>query len=305
MAFSRKRRAKKPNISGFKREIDDIVRGICGGFLFGAPLLYTMEVWWVGSSVSPQWLLLVLLLTFGVVYLITRTEGFRKTQGRKERDAIASAVEAVAIGLMCAAITLIILQQITVQTNFSGALGQIIFESVPFSLGVALANQFLQNAEEGTSQAEKPAQSNQSDRPEKLFVDDNLNETIADTGATLIGAMVIALSIAPTDEVTVLVAAVDNSWLILIVMLSLILSYCIVFEANFTQQGKRRLHQGWFQKPLSETLFSYLVSLVAAALMLGFFRQINASTPWELAFRQILILGLPATIGGAAGRLAL
>jgi hypothetical protein len=30
-----------------------IIRGACGGFLFGIPLLYTMEVWWVGSLAKP------------------------------------------------------------------------------------------------------------------------------------------------------------------------------------------------------------------------------------------------------------
>ncbi len=301
MAASERHQAKNRQRSAARDEIDDIVRGVCGAFLFGAPLLYTMEVWWVGSSASPPWLLLVLLLTFAVVYLINRTEGFRKNQTSSEQAAIASAVEAVAIGLVCATITLIVLRQITLQTNLSGAIGQIVFESVPFSLGVTLANQFLDQKEEtdqDTSPAKQPPQ-------EQIFADDSLNATIADIGATLIGAMVIALSIAPTDEVPVLVAAIEDSGLILLVVVSLILSYCIVFQANFTQQGKRRRHRGWFQKPLSETLFAYLISLIAAAFMLGFFRQIDFTTPWDLAFRHILVLGLPATIGGAAGRLTL
>jgi putative integral membrane protein (TIGR02587 family) len=307
MAFSRRHQAQKRQVSLLKRELDDLVRGICGAFLFGAPLLYTMEVWWVGSSASPPWLLLALLLTLFTVYLINRTEGFRKIHSHREGEAIANAIEAVAIGLICAAITLIVLRQITAQTNLSGAVGQIVFESVPFSLGVALANQFLGNSADAAPESSQPgsSQSKAADAPEHFFEDDDLNETIADTGATLVGAMVIAISIAPTDEVIVLVAAVEDSWLILIVMVSLLLSYCIVFQANFTQQGQRRLHQGWFQKPLSETLFAYLVSLAAAALMLVFFKQIDLNTPWDLAFREILILGFPATLGGAAGRLAL
>ncbi|MGB3294300.1 MAG: DUF2391 family protein, partial [Phormidesmis sp.] len=142
-------------------------------------------------------------------------------------------------------------------------------------------------------------------RSERFYPEDNLNETIADVGATLIGAIIIAFSIAPTDEVSVLVAAVQGPWLMLTVLVSLILSYSIVFQANFSRQGQRRLQEGLFQQPLSETLFSYLVSLLAAALMLAFFGKIDPAAPLELAFRQILILGLPATIGGAAGRLVL
>ncbi|CAN5808708.1 TIGR02587 family membrane protein [soil metagenome] len=295
MAKIRKRR-----FSRLKHELDDLVRGVCGGFLFGVPLLYTMEVWWIGSSASPFRLLLVLLVTLIVVYLLSRTEGFRKIQAANEWEAIGDTVEAVAIGLVCALLMLIVLRQITLETRLSEALGKVVFESVPFSLGVALANQLLSDADSDDS-----ASGNSPEHSERFFPEGNLNETTADVGATLIGAMIVAFSIAPTDEVTVLVSAVTGPWLMLTAIASLLISYGIVFQANFSRQGQRRLQTGLFQSPLSETLFSYLVSLLAAALMLSFFRRIDLSAPWDLAFRQVLVLGLPATIGGAAGRLAL
>lgn len=288
-----------------RRELDDLVRGVCGGFLFGIPLLYTMEVWWIGSSISPSRLLGVLLTTLLVTYLLSRTAGFRKTQATREREAIADAVEAIALGLLCAALMMVILRQASLDTRLSGFLGRVIFESVPFSLGVALANQLLQDSEDTDSTADSGTSSKTTPRSERFSPEGNLNETIADVGATLIGAIIIAFSIAPTDEVSVLVAAISGPWLMLTVLISLVLSYGIVFQANFSRQGQRRSQKGLFQQPLSETLFSYLISLLAAALMLSFFQQIDPGAPIEIAFRQILILGLPATIGGAAGRLVL
>ena len=115
----------------------------------------------------------------------------------------------------------------------------------------------------------------------------------------------MAFSIAPTDEVTLLVAVVKGPWLVATVLTSIVLSYCIVFQAHFTRQGQRRLQKGLFQHPFSETIFCYLVSLFAAGVMLGFFSRFNPSATLDLALHQILVLGLPATIGGAAGRLAL
>ncbi len=291
---------KKRRGSALNHEIDDLVRGICGGFLFGIPLLYTMEVWWIGSSVSPLRLLFVLLVTLAVLYLLSRTEGFRQARATNNREAIGDTVEAMAIGLVCALLLLVTLRQITFETRLSEALGKLIFESVPFSLGAALANQLLSDADDAEG-----ASSGQPTRSERFFPEGNLNETAADVGATLIGAMIIAFSIAPTDEVTVLVSAVNGPWLLMTVITSLVVSYGIVFQAGFTRQGQRRLQTGMFQSPLSETLFSYVVSLLASALMLSFFRQIDPSAPWDLALRQVLILGLPATVGGAAGRLAL
>ena len=309
-------RRRKRRVSQLKRELDDLTRGICGGFLFGIPMLYTMEVWWVGSAVAPSQLVVVLLSTLLCTYLLSRTAGFRKAQATREREAIGDAVEAIALGLVCALLMLIVIQQITLDTRLNEALGKVVFESVPFSLGVALSNQLLQESkgdEKDTSKkgfkpgsAGPDSQNAEPNSLSKRFMPEgNLNETRADIGATLIGAAIVAFSIAPTDEVTVLVSAIHGPWLVLMVLISIVLSYGIVFEANFTRQGQRLSQKGFFQRPLSETMFSYLISLLATALMLGFFRQIDPAAPWDLTFRQIVVLGLPATIGGAAGRLAL
>lgn len=298
------RKAKKRSL--IKRELNDLVRGVCGGFLFGIPMLYTIEVWWIGSSVPPMRLLVILLVTLLLTYLLSSTAGFRKSEATTTREAFADAVEAIALGIFCATVMLIVLQQITPTTRLSEALGKIILESVPFSLGVALANQFLQDSEDNASKnqsKDNSVSSKQLSKLEKVSPKNNLNETISDIGATLLGSIIIAFSIAPTEEVTILVAAVKGPWLMLTVLISLLLSYCIVFQANFTRQKLRQAQKGLFQGPISETVFAYLLSLISAALMLGFFGKINPDSPLDLIFRQILILGLPATIGGAAGRL--
>ena len=300
----RRYQLKKRVRKGLKKELNDLVRGLCGGFLFGIPMLYTIEVWWIGSSVPPLRILAILTVTMLSTYLLSSTAGFRKSQATTQREAFADAVEAIALGLLCATVMLIILQQITPDTRFSEALGKIILESVPFSIGVALANQFLQGSEDSPEDNKSNnASSKQLSKLEKLTSKTNLNETISDIGATLLGSIIIAFSIAPTEEVTILVAAVKGPWLMLTVLISLVLSYCIVFQANFTRQARRQKQQGLFQDPISETIFAYLLSLVSAALMLSFFGKLDPTGPLDLAFRQILILGLPAAIGGAAGRL--
>ncbi len=129
--------------------------------------------------------------------------------------------------------------------------------------------------------------------------------TFADLGATLIGAMVIAFNIAPTDEVPMLASAISPPWLLALMAASLVISYAIVFQAGFSDQQKRRQQKGIFQRPLSETTISYLVSLLASGLMLFFFQKVTFADPWMMWLEHILILGLPATIGGAAGRLAI
>lgn len=287
--------------SNFLRsELNDIVRGACGGFLFGIPLLYTMEVWWVGSLVKPQLMLTAIALMFVVVFLLNKTEGFRKRQRRgRPYEAITDTIEAIAIGIICSSLMLLLLREITPATSLKESLGKIIFEGVPFTFGVALANQFL--GESNNHQDENHLSKNQNHQQKQ----NNLNATLADLGATLIGATVIAFNIAPTDEVPMIVSAVSPPWLLAIIATSLVISYAIVFQAGFSDQQKRRQQKGIFQRPLSETVISYLVSLLASTFMLWFFHKLSFSHPWTMWLENTLILGLPATIGGAAGRLAI
>lgn len=276
-------------------EIDDLYRAIAGGFLFGIPLLYTMEVWWVGSYTSHPQRLTALVITYSVVFLLNRTAGFRKLQGIQTRDALMDSVEALGIGLICATVVLVLLREITSSTPIGEAFGKLILEAVPFSLGVALANQYLGHSDD--SQSQPTGRSSKSAN--------GLDATLADIGATLTGAVIVALNIAPTEEVPMLAAAVSPLWLLLIMVASLGISYLIVFEADFANQAKRRQQHGIFQRPLSETVMAYLLSLLAAMAMLYFFQQLSFSDPWSVWLSYTLLLGFPATVGGAAGRLAI
>ncbi|MDX2243513.1 MAG: TIGR02587 family membrane protein [Leptolyngbyaceae cyanobacterium bins.302] len=277
-------------------EFDDLVRGASGGFLFGVPLLYTMEVWWIGSSASMPRALLALVLTFAIVFMLNRTSGFRRIADNDASDEAKDTVEAMAIGIICTCLILILLREITLETPLNEALGKIIYESIPFTLGVALANQFLSGDKSQEKDGHKLTANFQDEKA--------LKATLSDIGGTLIGALIIAFNIAPTDEIPMLAAAVNGLWLLGIMAASLIISYAIVFAAGFANQVKRQQQQGIFQRPSSETIASYLLSLGAALGMLIFFDKLNSQDPWQTWLSYTIILGLPATIGGAAGRLA-
>jgi putative integral membrane protein (TIGR02587 family) len=291
---------KKHRKSAWGNELNDLIRGCCGGFLLGIPLLYTMEVWWIGSFVEPPMMIVAIAAVFVGVFGLNRTSGFRKTNGNKASDAFIDTIEALAIGFICATLVLILLQEITPQVPLDEAIGKAIFESIPFSLGVALASHFLSGSRDTA-----PEQKSGGSQSGKMDQEEVINATLADIGATLIGAAIIASNIAPTDEVSMLAAATSPPWLLAIVAASLLISYGIVFEAGFADQQRRLEHQGIFQQPLSETMMAYLVSLIAAAFMLWFFQQLSFDDPWSMWLCYTLILGLPATIGGAAGRLAI
>ena len=87
------------------------------------------------------------------------------------------------------------------------------------------------------------------------------------------------------------------------VVASLLASYGIVFVAGFSGQGARRTHRGAFQRPITETVVCYLLSLAVALLLLWMFQR--GVEPWNDVLARVIVLGFPAAIGGAAGRLAI
>jgi putative integral membrane protein (TIGR02587 family) len=296
--------AKKQNNHSLKQnnwqsEIKQIISGASGGFLFGIPLLYTMEVWFIGSYVQPPVLLGILGVTSILILLLNRIEGFRSQDSSVLSEAIAETVETLAIGITCSAIVLIILQQINAQTPLPEILGKVIFEGMPFCLGVAFSRSILKGKRQIDSDRANETSSS-SQNYQTIW-----QATLADGLAAFIGALFIAFSIAPTDEVRLLAASASPVWLSIIMMTSLAVSYGIVFVAEFTNYHKRHQQQGLFQSPENETMICYVISLAAGILMLWFFQQLTLQDPWFIWLRYGIVLSLPASIGGAAGRLAL
>lgn len=284
--------------NSWQEEIQEIISGASGGFLFGIPLLYTMEVWFIGSDIEPPMLLTSLAVTFTIVLMLNQIEGFRPQKNLTILENIAETIETLAIGITCAALMLIVLQEINGQTSLSEALGKIVFEAIPFSVGVAFSRSLLSRGAETDS--DNNNQSVQSNKQQAIVWKD----TVADLFAAMIGALFVSFSIAPTDEIDMLAASASSGWLLIMMLASLLISYGIVFASKITNYQNRRKQSGIFQSPKSETIISYLISLLTGILIMWFFHKLTFSDPWFMWLRHGIVLGLPACIGGAAGRLA-
>ncbi len=285
----------------WQAELEDIMRGFAGAFMFGAPFLYTMEVWWKGSFAEPPHLLLTLGVAFAALVILDIRGGFRGSHARTFPRILTDSVEALAIALLAAAFGLFLLGRIGPDTGLQTLVGHIVTEALPLSIGVGIANSVLhqENKENGEGQGNRGGGNGEG------WFSRTWKATLADAGASALGAVILAASISPTDEIPTIAAALSVPWLLAFVAASLLLSYIIVFEAEFGRQAERRSQQGLFQNPLSETLVSYLISLCMALLMLWLFRLIRPGDPLEQWVAYTIVLGFPATLGGAAGRLAL
>lgn len=286
--------------SPWRAEFDDLLRGVAGAFLFGSPFLYTMEVWWKGNIASPARMLFALVATYFAVLVIDRALGFRRNREGTWRRAFADSAEALALGLVTGAASLALLGIIGPSDGFEAVMGRIVMEGIPFSLGVGLANSFMGKGDENGDEGDR-----EEGTDDPKWLNEGWRETLADLGATILGAIVISSSIAPTDEVQVISANLPHPRLLLLVGVSILISYVIVFEADFRSQEARRNQKGFFQTPKSETMISYLASLVVSMVTLWLFQLLSFEDPADKWISYTLVLGLPATIGGAAGRLVI
>jgi putative integral membrane protein (TIGR02587 family) len=120
--------------------LQDVLRAVGGGFIFATPLLYTMEMWWIGST-AELWKLLLFLLVAALISLAlarSRSGGFKEETS--SFASIEQAVDGVAMGLIGAVIVLTVLNRIQLGDPLDGVLGKVIVQAVPITIGSAVAN---------------------------------------------------------------------------------------------------------------------------------------------------------------------
>lgn len=254
------------------------MRGVAGGVILGLPLVYTQEVWLHGATLRPYVILGLLVISFGLNLALSRYVGFER--GRTQRP-LEDAVVGFGCSFVLAAVLLFLLERIEPSMAAENILGIIALTSIPTSLGFALGNALAPVG--GGEGAEEMKGSS--------------GELLA-AGA---GAVVLSLNIAPTEEPILLAYQLDPARLVGIVVVSLILSFLIVFHASFGGAQRRAQTVGPLQSPAVETLVAYLVAFSLAGVLLAAFGELNGLTGTSLA--EVVVLSFPASMGAALGRL--
>ena len=285
--------------SPFRTELRHLMHELAGAFLFGMPFLYTMEIWWRGNTAGPPRMLAALALTFVALVVLERAATARSNRSVPWLRTFIEATEALATGLVAAAVGLFLIGFLEVDSGLHAIIGRLCMEGLPFSLGVGLADFLLGEKEDGH---EKGSDAQSAEHKESS---DMRGRIIVRSGATALGATVIALTLAPTEEIPLIASRLGYPHMLGIIAASLVISYIIVFASNFVTTEARRAHRGGFNAPLVETTICYMISLIMAGGMLWLYQQIGLNDSPDLWASYVVVLGLPASVGGAAGRLAL
>ena len=280
------------------------MRGLAGGAIVGMPLLFTMEMWWHGMALSEWHVLGILGAVLLVNFLFSLLSGFRNSYSVS--SALSESVTSVGIGLVFSAFVLGLIGEISPRSSPVEIIGKIVLEAAAVSIGVSFANAQVSGksrtggAEEGGTNVDEsggPDQATQEGDPQRR----QLQADFKDAAATGVGATAFALNIAPTEEVLMIAVRLSPWQQLLILAAAVALCYVILFASGFEQQEVYA--KGILHHPLAETLLSSALSLGVAFVLLWLLGQREAMTHPATTVATVVTLGLPAVVGGAAGRL--
>ena len=260
-----------------------VVRGFGGAVIFALPILMTMEMWRLGFTMDRGRLLLLLVALLPTLVLLSYHAGFEPTFAW--RDDLFDSVVAYGIGFTASALVLGLLGVLTSKTPLSAAVGQITIQTVPASIGALLARSML-SGEHADSDS----------RPSSTY------------GGSLfimgVGALFLAFSVAPTDEVMMITFRLSPLWTIGLALTSLAAMHAFVYAVEFRGQVARAEHTTRAGEFLRHTVAGYAIVLLICAYILWTFGRTDGLHPVEVA-RASVVLGFPAAIGAAAARLIL
>lgn len=261
-----------------------LARAFGGALIFSLPILMTMEMWWLGFSISNFKLALLLLLTIPLLVGLSHYMGFEDTFGLKD-DAL-DAFVALAVGFVAGAITLSLFSVIESGMSAHEIIGKISIQAVPGSIGAMFAQSQL-----GGDQKKKEEKKRHAGYGGEVFI-------------MAAGALFLAFNVAPTEEM-ILIAQQMSAWhSIALALVSILIMHAFVYTVEF--QGTASIPPGtpFWSVFLRFTILGYAVALSMSAYMLWTFGRTEG-----LAFAQtisiLIVLGFPSAVGAAAARLIL
>ena len=278
--------------------LDDTLRGMASGFLVGIPTVFTVDSWWLGEQMGPVDALWLLVFAFFLTWAAVFWIGFHQAERRGIDHAI-DALQALAIAILSLIVIFSALGQIGDDQPGTVALGRIAVAVSPVALGVAIANHLLPM--DASRYAPDPGDASSMRIHGRLA---DVQRKLFELAAAFAGALFLCLAIVPVGDLNDIATATPLTHLPLVILLSLLVSYSVVFAAGFSGERKRHARTAPGLNAFSETVVAYCVALVVAFSVLWIFGRIGANMAWLEMYTKTVLLAFPASMAASAGRLA-
>ena len=259
-------------------------RAFGGALIFTLPMLMTMEMWWLGFSMPPWKLALLLLATLPLLIGLSHYMGFEDTFGFKD-DALDSFV-ALAVGFIAAAVSLALFSVIDSEMSMQEIIGKISIQAVPGSIGAMFAQ-----SEFGGDEKQQREKQRHAGYFGEIFI-------------MAAGALFLAFNLAPTDEIMLIGHQMSPWHSIALVVVSLLVMHAFVYSVEFL--GSAPVPEGASRRGIfvRYTVVGYAIVLLMSAYMLWTFGRTDG-LPIGQVISPLIVLGFPSAVGAAAARLIL
>jgi putative integral membrane protein (TIGR02587 family) len=303
-----------------RQSLREYSRGIAGGLLFSLPLLFTMEMWDMGLVSEPPRLIGGMFGGFLLLLGYNRYAGLRCDAGVGE--VVIDSIEELGLGLLLAAGLLWVLGSIDGETRTPELVGKIVIEGLAVAIGVSVGTAQLggespglvgdENSGEGDDRADGKDEKDDEDDAAAPCAATDADEVPPERGAAwfagqmtlgLCGAVLVAANIAPTDEIGDIARGLSVGQLLGLNGLTLLVGALVLYASGFRGSHDHVHHRGYSDVVLG-ALATYLVSMSAAAALLGFFGAFD-DNGLGFCLAETIVLCLPTAIGASAGRLLL
>lgn len=290
--------AKNAVWKSFREEGNDLLRGAAGGLIFGTPLLFTMEMWFHGMRISPEHLLGILALVTLINTCFSYASGLRRhNDNHTVSGALADSVTAMAMGAIMAVMILALIGQLNPGDGIDVMIGKIVIEAGAISLGITFTNtKFPRRKDKDAGQepydALEDAPLSAEQRQARL--------DFQNLAAAFAGAVIFSFNVAPTEEIVLIASSQSTLSLLVLLFAQGVIGYVILYAAEFKQH--KVFKKTPMQSPSAETVMTVAISLLVSALMLVLIGVDEALSSPQIFIACVITLGLPAVIGGAAGK---
>lgn len=278
--------AGPPTASDNRRAISDIGRAAGGALIFSLPMLMTMELWNIGLYIERWKLLLFLCSSCPFLIVLARQMGFEETLSWS--DAIWDSLIAVGVALLTCSAILYMLGIMTPGMDLDNVTGAVAVQLVPASIGALLARSQLG---EGTTEDGADAGDVTETYPRELLM-------------MAIGALFLALNVAPTEEMMLISYKIGYLQALVVVVVSLLIMHGFVFSLGFAGGSEVTDDLTTPRAFLFFTLPGYLISILLSLYLLWIFGSLEGLA-MGAACKLVVVLAFPASIGAAAARLIL
>lgn len=265
-------------------------RGTVGGLLFSLAIVYTMEMWQAGYILAPEKLLVNVVITFGLLLGYNTFSGLHNDHTFWE--VCRESVEEIGLAFLVTFCFLLLIDRVEFSMSFYEIAGKTIVETMIVAIGISVGTEQLGA---GTAQDSESSDDSHSvgTRPGRAY--------LRMMSLSVCGAVLFIAPVASTEEILLMAVECSNVQLLIMVVVSVLLALVTLFFSDFrgTVNGDTDLRE-----MASHVITVYILSLLTAWGFLWFYGNLGGNG-MQIIIGQIIVLGIPGTVGASAGRLLL